>query len=80
MMIIGGVMLMMMTTMTIIIVTFIISGMAVVLLVPLLFLNMQVCVSKFNLFACLITAFPKKSKMELIIHYENLVRGLIFRK
>lgn len=62
-MIIGGVMLMMMMTTTI---TMPEIMMVTVFLVPLLLLDIQICVSKFNLFACLITAFPKKSIMELI--------------
>ena len=63
-MIIGGVMLMMMTTT----ITMPEIMMVTVFLVPLLLLYIQICVSKFNLFACLITAFPKKSIMELIIN------------
>ena len=67
MMIIGGVMLMMMTTMTMPEIMTVTMMMTVVVLV-LVFLNIQVRVSRFNLFACLITAFPKKSIMELIIN------------
>ena len=67
MMIIGGVMLMMMTTMTMPEIMTMTMMMTVVVQVPV-FLNIQVCVSKFNLFTCLITAFPKKSTMELILN------------
>ena len=66
MMIIGGVMLNMMTTMALPEIMTVTMMMTVVVLVP--GLNIQVCVSKFNLFACLITAFPKKGIMELIIN------------
>ena len=63
-MIIGGVMLMMMTTTM----TEPEVMMVMMVLEPLLLLDIQVCVLKFNLFACLITAFPKKSIMHLIIN------------
>ena len=58
--------MMMMPTMTVPELMTVTMMMTVVVLVAL-FLNIQVCVSKFNLFACLITAFPKKSIMESIM-------------
>lgn len=54
-MIIGGVMLMMMTTT---VTKPEMMMMVTMFLAPLLLLDAQVCVSKFTLFACLITAFP----------------------
>ena len=67
MIIIGGVMFMMITTMALPEIMTVMMMMTVVVLVQD-FLNIQVCFSKFNLFACLITAFPKKSIVELIIN------------
>lgn len=67
---IGGLVLKMMTTMTMTEIVVVMMMMAMVLLVPHFFLSiLHVCVSKFILFACLNTAFPKKVLTEFIINY-----------